>query len=64
MEFYNLSKEQREELGKKGRAHVTKNYNFEDYHKRWLDLLLDVYENRGSWDTRKQYSRWEMSEIV
>ena len=61
---YNMTPEERKELGKKGREHVVKNYNFDDFNKKWTDLMLDVHERFGSWDTRKGYDRWEMSEIL
>jgi glycosyltransferase involved in cell wall biosynthesis len=61
---YNMSKEEREELGRKGAEHVRKNYNFEDFNKRWVELMDDIHERYGSWDTRKGYKSWEMKEIA
>jgi glycosyltransferase involved in cell wall biosynthesis len=61
--IYNMTKEERQELGQKGRAHVEKNYNFEEYSKNWDDLLTNVHENLGSWDTRKNYQSWKLMEI-
>ncbi len=40
-----------------------KNYNFEDYGKKWVDLLLSVHEKYGSWENRKGYKSWEMTKI-
>ena len=62
--MYNMSAEEREELGKKGMQHVQKNYNFKDYQNKWVDLIDDICARHGSWDTRKGYKSWEMKEIA
>ena len=51
-----ISREDRKEMGRKGLEHVQKNYNFNDYKERWLNLMLEVYEKNGSWETRQDYS--------
>jgi len=61
--MYNMTKEQRRELGRKGRQHVENNYNFETYSKNWDELLTSVHENLGSWDTRKNYQSWKLMEL-
>ena len=61
--LYEMSEEERNELGKKGRQHLQKNYNPEILMNKWDELLTKVYNERGSWETRKKYDRWEMSEI-
>ena len=61
--MYNMSKEDREALGKKGRGHVMKNYNFEVFAKTWQNFMLNVHEEAGSWETRKGYKSWELIEI-
>ena len=62
--MYNMSPEEREELGAKGIAHVNKNYNFEDFKKKWIELMDKIVEERGSWETRKGYKPWEIKEIA
>jgi glycosyltransferase involved in cell wall biosynthesis len=62
--FYATSNAGRAELGKEGRQHVLKNYNFETYRKRWLEIFDQTIEKHGSWDTRQNYQAWEMREIV
>ena len=62
-EMYLLSKEERKELGLKGREHVLKNYNFTDFNKSWVDLMLKVHEERGSYDNRKKYNPWEFFKL-
>tara|TARA_R100000808_G_scaffold24996_1_gene60300 strand:- start:3439 stop:4710 length:1272 start_codon:yes stop_codon:yes gene_type:complete len=59
----NMSKEDREQLGQLGRAHVEKNYSFEKYVKSWDVILRDLHERLGSWETRKGYDRWTVKEI-
>ena len=61
--IYKMSKEEREELGRKGRAHVMKNYNFDNFAKDWQNYMLDIYEKHGSWETRKGYKSWEIKEV-
>tara|TARA_R110000824_G_scaffold218314_2_gene404889 strand:+ start:128 stop:1390 length:1263 start_codon:yes stop_codon:yes gene_type:complete len=61
--FYNLSPEERAEMGRLGAAHVQKNYNFEKYLNRWDEVLTSVHENEGSWDTRKNYKPYVFKEI-
>jgi len=63
MKMYNMSDEERKSLGQRGRAHVEKNYNFEDYGKKWDELLTQIYEEMGSWDNRKGYKSWELLEV-
>lgn len=56
--IYNLSPEERKELGRKGQEHVMKNYSFETFGKKWDETLTQIHENHGSWDTRKNYKTW------
>ena len=49
------------ELGKK---HVVDNYNFEKYEKSWIQLMDDIIERHGSWETRKGYNRWHLMEVA
>ncbi len=58
-----MTKEEREELGKNGRAHVLKNYNMEDFAKKWDESFTDAVENYGSWDTRKNHQAWTLTEV-
>ena len=62
LKIYNMSQEDREELGRKGREHVLKNYGFEDYIDTWDKTLTKIHEEGGSWSNRKHQS-WEMMEI-
>jgi len=61
--MYNMSKEERKELGKAGREHVLKNYSPEKYAKEWEETFDRIIEQHGSWDTRKGYKAWELIEV-
>ena len=62
--MYNMSDEELEELGRKGTEHVKKNYNFEAFKEQWIDLMDRIYEEYGSWDNRKNYTAWELREVL
>ena len=47
-----------------GRAHVKKNYSFEKYEERWIELMDNIVEKHGSWETRKGYKRWHLLEVA
>lgn len=61
--IYNMTPAERQELGKKGAAHVDKNYNFKNFQDRWVKLMLEVHEKYGSWDSRKNYDCWEVIDL-
>ena len=63
VKFYNLSKEEREEMGKLGRQHVTNNYNFSKYAGNWYQAFQEVFEKCGSWEDRKNYTNWSFEEL-
>ena len=62
--IYSMSKKEKEKMGKKGRKHVMKNYNFDDYGTRWTELMLDIHERYGSWENRKNYESWTLEEVA
>tara|TARA_Y100001937_G_scaffold119372_1_gene175035 strand:- start:1391 stop:2659 length:1269 start_codon:yes stop_codon:yes gene_type:complete len=62
--IFNMSKEERTNLGLLGREHVMKNYNFENFNKTWVDLMTEIYEEQGSWETRKYTKRWTLKEVA
>lgn len=61
--IYNMTKEERDFLGRKGREHVTNNYSLQKYVESWHDLLKKVHETYGSWKSRTGYNRWEITEL-
>ena len=62
-EMYSKSPEELEELGKLGQEHVRANYNFENFNNQWVELMTDVHENHGSWETRKNYDNIKVEQL-
>lgn len=50
-------------IGENGRKHVLKNMNKEDFDRKWVEVMLDLHERCGSWETRKGYIPWEMKKL-
>jgi len=63
LKMYHMDDKEREELGRKGREHVLKEHNFENFSKQWDELFTHVYEKHGSWDNRKNHNSWSLMEI-
>ena len=47
-----------------GRQHVKDNYNFDNFEKQWVDIMDEVIEKHGSWETRVGYRRWHLLEVA
>ncbi len=62
-EFYNMTTEDRDELGKTGRNHVLSNYSMTQYKNLWYSTFKDLFEKSGSWETRKNYKHWSFEEL-
>jgi len=62
--IYKMTDKQRHKLGKKGRKHVEKNYNFENFHKSWNRIIAKTLEKHGSWSTRKEHKAWTLKEAA
>ena len=60
MRMYEFGPEKRAEIGKAARAHVLKNYSFDNFTEQWIKVMTDVYEKNGSWENRKNYKSWEL----
>jgi glycosyltransferase involved in cell wall biosynthesis len=56
--LYKAGKEERAKLGKLGRKHVMKNYNFNDFNRSWVDLMESIHQRHGSWKNRKNRQNW------
>ena len=63
VKFYNMSSEERAEMGAKGRKHVLDNYSMSKYAGLWYETLNKLIEEEGSWENRKNYQSWELREI-
>ena len=57
-----MTKEERDEWGKKARDHVMKNFSFDGYRQTWDAKLKDIYKKYGPWGSRKD-QMWELIEV-
>ena len=55
---YDAGIEGRKKMGSLGRKHVINNFNFDKFNSSWVNLLLKIHEDRGSWETRKNHKNW------
>ena len=62
--IFDMSEAERKKMGHLGREHVMKNYNFETFNQTWVDVMTKLYEEEGSWETRKHDKRWTIKEIA
>ena len=58
-----MSSQERLALGKAGREHVEKNYNFSNFGDQWVKCMLDLHEKNGSWENRKNYTKWRFKKL-
>ena len=63
IDFYNMSDIERQEMGQRGRQHVLNNYSIKNYSQLWNQTFEMVFENFGSWESRKGYKPWEFFEL-
>lgn len=63
VKFYNLSEEERQTMGKKGREYALKEYGNDIFKENWRQLFKNTIEKHGSFKTRKNYKRWEIKEL-
>ena len=61
--MYSIDEKARRDLGEKGYRHVRNNYSFENFEKQWVNLMLGVHEEHGSWPT-KNYSSIVFKEVA
>jgi len=62
VKMYNMSKKDREDMGKAGREFVVREYGFADYTEKWDKLFEKIHKERGSWPTRGYDTRYELKE--
>ena len=62
-EMYDGGSEYRRELGARGLKHIQNNYSFESFEKTWVNTMLKIHEQHGSWDTRKGYNGITFKEL-
>ena len=62
--LYGCSAENRADMGMRGREHVMKNFNFAKFNQAWVDFMLEIYEENGSWETRKYDGNINLLEVA
>jgi len=63
LKMYNMPKKKRKELGAKGREYVMKEYNFNTFCQKWNAVFDHIHDKHGSWETRKSYKSWNITEV-
>jgi glycosyltransferase involved in cell wall biosynthesis len=63
VKMHEMGSAKREELGKKAREYVLKKYDLEKFQKAWEEIMDKFIEKNGSWENRKNYSRWTVKEF-
>ena len=59
---YNMTAEEREALGEKGKEYANRKFSFNEYIVSWRTILKDMHEKHGSWE-KKEYKSWELLEV-
>jgi glycosyltransferase involved in cell wall biosynthesis len=59
-----LPKTRYEKMSQGALKHVKENFSFEQYERKWVELIDRVVEESGSWKTRKNYKRWHLLEVA
>lgn len=63
LKMYNMTEEEREEMGRRGRKHVVDNYSLSKYAGNWYQVMNNVIEKYGSWENRKNYKSYTVEEM-
>ena len=58
--MYNMPAEERAELGAASHTWAESNFNFDEFIQTWDALFEKIVLEKGSWETREQYSTYEM----
>ena len=61
--IYNMTSEERSNLGAKGREYVLNNYSQSKAIEAWDALMTNIYASSGSWQTRTNHQNWKLIEI-
>lgn len=62
VKMYEMSKEERLELGRKAREYVLKKYDLDTFAEQWEKVMDEFIETNGAWENRKNYTRWTVKE--
>ena len=59
-----LSKPKYNKMAEAGLGHIKNNYSFVNYQEKWVNLMDEIVEKHGSWETRKNHRRWHFLEVA
>jgi len=60
LKMYKMDHKKRQEIGALGRKWTQKQFNYDNFVDTWDTLLSQIYEEKGSWDTRAGYAPYEV----
>jgi glycosyltransferase involved in cell wall biosynthesis len=60
VKMFEMSDEDMSALGVKSREWTQKQFGFDQFVQRWDDLFTHIHEEKGSWDTRSGYTKYEV----
>mgnify|MGYP005818539287 CR=1 FL=1 len=63
LEIHNMPKQDRQNLGKRGRQHVLANYGMAQFAGLCYQNFKEITELNGSWATRKNYKSYTLEVI-
>ena len=63
VKIYEMSKEDLQAMGKRGRQHVLNNYSMQKYISQWDQILTDTHKKHGSWDSKKS-NLWSLNKVL
>ena len=61
--IYDMTSQERSELGNRAIEYVKNNYSYEKFQKQWIELVDDIIERHGSWNNRRGYTPWSIKEV-
>jgi glycosyltransferase involved in cell wall biosynthesis len=61
--LYEMTTEERSEMGKMGRTHVLDNYGHDMFKDLWQNTFKEAMQKYGSWENRKNYKKWELVKL-
>jgi glycosyltransferase involved in cell wall biosynthesis len=60
----NASPKAYKKMSDAGQKHVYENYNFDNFERKWVETMDKIVEKHGSWETRRNYCRWQLKEVA
>jgi len=63
-QMYDGGQEFRMELGQIGRDHIMTNFNFSDFEEKWVNTMLKLHKDHGSWETRRNHNGIVFKEVA